>query len=100
MAARKRKKRASHKLGMAAITLIVAAMLCVLSVKMTTLRERDEAYAAKESTLEKQLEAEKERRAELEERRIYVQTKQYIEEMARERWGLVNPGEIIFQPEE
>lgn len=97
---RKRRRRASHKLGMAAVTLVVAAMLCVLSVKMTSLRERDEVYAARESALEKQLETEKERSEQLEEQRIYVQTKQYIEEMARERWGLVHPGELILQPEE
>lgn len=87
-------------MGMAAVTLVVVAMLCVLSVKMSALRERDETYAAKESALVQQLEAEKERSMELEERRVYVQTKQYIEEMARERWGLVNPGEIIFEPGE
>ena len=36
----------------------------------------------------------------LEEEQIYVQTKQFIEEMAKERWGLVKPGEIILKPSE
>ena len=33
----------------------------------------------------------------LEEKRVYVQTKQYIEKVAKEKLGLVNPDEIILK---
>jgi cell division protein FtsB len=101
MARRKRQKKSvSHKFGMAAVTMVVVAMLCVLSLKMVELKEREQTYASKENSLAEQLEDEKSRSEQLEEERIYVQTKQYIEEMARERWGLVNPDEIILEPGE
>ena len=35
---------------------------------------------------------------ELEEYRVYVQTKQYIEEIAKQKLGLVNPDEILLKP--
>ena len=42
--------------------------------------------------------AEQERSDFLTERRAYMQTTRYIEEMAREKLGLVYPDEIIFRP--
>ena len=53
-----------------------------------------------EEQLQAQLEEEKERAEELEEYRIYVKTKQYAEEVAKEKLGLVNPDEILLKPEE
>lgn len=38
------------------------------------------------------------RARELEEYRVYVQTKQYIEEIAKQKLGLVNPDEILLKP--
>lgn len=43
---------------------------------------------------------EEQRTKELEERKIYVQTKQYIEEVAKEKLGLVMPDEILLKPSE
>ena len=47
---------------------------------------------------EVQKQKELERKADLEERKVYVQTKQYIEEVAKEKLGLVNPDEILLKP--
>ena len=47
-----------------------------------------------------QVEAEEERARELEEYKIYVTTKQYAEEAAKEKLGLVNPDEILLKPSE
>ena len=55
-------------------------------------------YQAKEEALTRQVENEKKRAAELEERRVYVQTKQYIEEVAKQKLGLVKPDEILLKP--
>ena len=41
---------------------------------------------------------EESRALELEEYRVYVQTKQYIEEVAKQKLGLVKPGEILLKP--
>ena len=37
---------------------------------------------------------------EIEEFKDYVKTDEYVEEVAREKFGLVHKGEIIFEPEE
>ena len=55
-------------------------------------------YQAKEEALAKQVEQEKARANELEEYRVYVQTKQYIEEVAKQKLGLVKPDEILLKP--
>ena len=45
--------------------------------------------------LEAKIEAEKARSEELNKLKIYVQTKDYIEDVAKEKLGLVNPDELI-----
>lgn len=51
----------------------------------------------KKQALEMELKEEQLRTKELEERKIYVQTKLYVEEMAK-KLGLVYPDEIIYKP--
>lgn len=55
-------------------------------------------YQIREENLQAQVDKEKERSKELEEYRVYVQTKQYIEEVAKQKLGLVNPDEILLKP--
>ena len=50
------------------------------------------------SDLARQVQDEENRTRELEEYKIYVQTKQYAEEVAKEKLGLVNPDEILLKP--
>ena len=40
---------------------------------------------------------EEQRTEDLNEKKVYVKTKQYIEEVARDKLGLVNPDEIILK---
>ena len=49
---------------------------------------------------EAQLEAESKRAEELEDYKVYVKTKEYAEEVAKEKLGLVNPDEILLKPSE
>ena len=48
--------------------------------------------------LEAQLRDEEERTKKLEEYKVYVKTKQFAEEVAKEKLGLVNPDEILLKP--
>ena len=50
--------------------------------------------------LESEVAKERDRAAELEQYRIYVQSKAFMEKTAKEKLGLVNPGEIILEPEQ
>ena len=79
------------------ITVVVASLAVVVHIGGASLRERDLEYQAREQALEKSLAKEEARAAELEEYRVYVQTKQYIEKVAKEKLGLVNKDEILFK---
>ncbi len=94
-----RGKRNSNRLGMLGITIVVIAFCAVIAIRTDGLKEKNNQLEAREQELEEQLSKEQERSKELEEKRVYVQTKQYVEEMAK-KLGLVYPDEIIFKPAE
>lgn len=99
MAGKKWKKKRSSKGGVIAISLVVMMLFTVIAVKSVELKEKNEAYMEREQSLREQIADEEERKAELEEYEKYVQTKKYVEEVAREKLGLVYENEIIFKPE-
>ena len=95
---RKRRERLGNRMAMVGITFVVLSMAVVMNIRGATLREKDLAYQIKEENRIRQLEQEQKRAADLEEQRIYVQTKEYIEKVAKEKLGLVNPDEILLKP--
>lgn len=101
---RRNKRRSRNSLGnrmaLIGITVVVGSLAVVVHIGGASLRERDLEYQAREQALEKTLAKEEARAAELEEYRVYVQTKQYIEKVAKEKLGLVNKDEILFKADE
>lgn len=95
--ARKKKKRKNH-LAMLAIIVVVLALVAALGYQTTQLSGKNEEYQTRLAAVEAELEQESARTLSLEEQRIYVQTKQYIEEQAKIKLGLVNPDEILLKP--
>ncbi len=93
-----RKKR-QNKTGMLLVTTVVMMMLIVVTVKSVELRGKREAYAQQEEALLQEIEAEKMRTEEIAEYGKYTQTKKYVEELAKDKLGLVYDGEIIFKDE-
>lgn len=85
-------------MALTGVTVVVLSLAVVINLKNASLRGKDLEYQIREENLQKQIAEEKQRKAELEERKIYVQTKQYIEEVAKEKLGLVNPDEILLKP--
>lgn len=71
---------------------------CGCKCKGASLKQADLDYRQKEADLARQVQDEENRTRELEEYKIYVQTKQYAEEVAKEKLGLVNPDEILLKP--
>ena len=94
-----RKKR-QNRLGMFLVLMVVLMLLVVVSLKSAELRQKQETYAARERVLQEQIDAEKARTEEIEEYRKDTQTKKYVEEVAKDKLGLVNEGEIIYKPDE
>ena len=61
------------------------------------LKKSNDAYKAQEEELQTQIDAEKERSEEINKLKKYVGTDEYIEEVAREKLGLVKENEILFR---
>lgn len=93
-----RKKR-QNKTGMLLVTTVVLMMLIVVTIKSVELQGKKEAYAQREVELQEAIAAEEARTDEIEEYRKYTQTKKYVEELAKDKLGLVYEGEIIFKDE-
>ena len=91
-----RKKR-QNRFGMFLVSIAVIMMLVVVSFKSVELKEKKEVYHQKEVALEEQIETEQERAEDIAEFEKYTQTKKYIEEVARDKLGLVYEGEILFK---
>lgn len=101
MAGRKpvyRKKR-QNRLGMFLVMTVVLMMLLVVTVKSVELKAKQSSYQQKEQLLSEQIAAEEERKEEIAEYEKYTKTKKYIEEVAKDKLGLVYDGEIIFKSE-
>ena len=79
------------------VTTVVAMLLIVVAVKSLELHQKLEAYQEREQVLLEQIEQEKAREKEIEEYEKYTQTKKYIEEIAKDKLGLVHDNEIIFR---
>ena len=80
--------------------MVVLVMLLVVAVNNRRLEKKLVEYRVKEQTLTEQIEAERQRTEEIEEFKKYTETKKYIEEVAREKLGLVYEDEIIIQTDE
>lgn len=95
---RSRHDKTTNRMTLVGITLVVASLAVAINLRGTSLKAKDLEYQVREANLSRQVEAEQDRSEELEERRIFVQTKQYIEQVAKEKLGLVNPDEILLKP--
>ena len=80
------------------ITLVVMCLAVAINIKGADLKQSDLDYKVREENLDAQVKAEEKRTEELKEYKIYVKTKQYAEEVAKEKLGLVNPDEILLKP--
>lgn len=94
------RKRRQNRFGMFLTGVVVLMLVVVVAVRSTELREKQALYAEKAAVLEQQIEEEKARAEEIEEYRKYTQTKKYVEEVAKDKLGLVYDGEIIFKEED
>ncbi len=97
---KKKKDKLGNRMALLGITFVVISMAVVVNLRGASLKDKELQYQMKEETLQKRLEQEQQRAEQLEEQRIYVQTKQYIEKVAKEKLGLVNPDEILLKPAE
>ncbi len=94
-----RKKR-QNRLGMICVIVVVIMLFAVIMVKSTELQAKQKAYEKKAAVLQQQIDDEEARAQELIEYEKYTKTAKYVEEVAKDKLGLVYDDEIIFESED
>ena len=94
------RKRQQNHFSMFLVTLVVVMIMVLVLVRSVELRSKIDAKMAEVTQLDAQIEAEEARALEIEALGKEVQTKGYIEDIAREKLGLVYEDEILFKQEE
>lgn len=93
------RKKKQNKAGMLLVTVVVLMMMTVVTVKSIELKQQRDEYALKEQQLMEEIAEEEARSDRIAEYEKYTQTKKYVEEIAKDKLGLVYEGEIIFKDE-
>lgn len=93
-------KKEKRKNGLKIIAVAVLVLFAVITYSSVGLQAEKRALEKQQSELKAQLREEQDRSDELEEKRAYMQTVRYIEDIARNLLGLVYPDETILRPEE
>ncbi|MBR5579456.1 MAG: septum formation initiator family protein [Lachnospiraceae bacterium] len=96
---RVRKKR-QNTLAIILVTMVVFVMMLVVMVNNIELKNKLASYQEKEQNLKEQIDYELQRAGEIQEFEKYTKTKKYIEEIAREKLGLVYEDEILIQSQD
>lgn len=91
-----RSKKQNH-FGMVMVLVLVAMFCSAIGIKSISLRNKRDEYNKRIQTLETQIAEQNERTRDLEEYEKYTKTSKYVEEVAKEKLGLVYEDEIVFE---
>ena len=91
------RRRRDHRFGMMLAVTVVLILMTIVAVKSIELRTKLEAHRAREAELETRIEQQIKRGEEIIAFEKYTQTRKYIEEVAKDKLGLIYEGEIIFR---
>lgn len=95
VSARERKKRT----GIVTVSIAVIILCGVLLFNSFRLSNQLSDYAAVEANLQEQINEQKKESERLDKESEYVKTEEYIEQVARDRLGLLKENEIRFEKE-
>lgn len=99
MAKRKQKqgvKQYAYQITTGAFGVIIVVVAAALIIGGFKLREQKAYYASQEELYTAMIADEEARTEDLKEQQTYVQTKQYIEDVARNQLHMVYPDEYVF----
>lgn len=91
-----RTKKSSH-FGMVTVLVLVAMFCSVIVIKSLGMQSKRDDYNRRIEALEKQIEEQEERTKDLQEYEKYTKTVKYVEEVAKDKLGLVYEDEIVFE---
>lgn len=93
-------RRKKTRSGMGFVFLAVAVILVVMTVKKSDLDKRLGELREEKAKFEQEAAGLEEEEKKIEEYRNYVNSDEYIEDIARKKLGLIYPDEYIFEAEE
>lgn len=91
------RRRHQNRFSLFLVSLVVLMIMVVVAVRSVELQQKIAGYDTQIASLSAQIDAETSRAEEIEEYRKYTQTKAYVEEVAKDKLGLVYEGEILFK---
>jgi len=94
---RQKKGTQSIKKSVLGICVVLVLLISVVSFGSINLYSKNKEYIAQEKELITQIEEEKARAEEIDELEEYVGTSEYVEQVAKDKLGLVYENEIIFK---
>lgn len=94
------RKRNQNKLSMFLVTIVVLMIMVVVAVRSVEINRKLDEAAVEIENLNAQIAVEEQRAEEIAEYEKYTQTKKYVEEVAKDKLGLVYEGEILFKKED
>ena len=94
-----RTDREQNRMSMLLSVMIVLILLAVIAVSGLSLYGKLRANEARKAQLQEEIAREQERTQQIEEYREYTKTNEFIQEIARQKLGLVYEGEVVFREE-
>lgn len=94
-----RRKR-KNRFGMGFVFLTVLVLFVATTIKKNELAARHNELQEEKARYEKEYANLNEEQQEIEEYRDYVNSDEYVEDIARKKLGLVYPDEIVFEADE
>ena len=91
------RKQKQNKFAMALVTMVLLMLVAVVNIRKVELKEKQAVYIARREELQAKIDREEARAEELKEYEKYTQTQKYIEDIAKEKLGLVYEDEIVFK---
>ena len=83
------------------LVFVAVVFICVMSVvHAASLHTKSKELAETEKVMELKVEQAKQEQEDLNAQEQYMQTNQYIEDVAKDKLGLVYPDEIVIRPSE
>lgn len=95
----KTKRRHKNRASLYLVMLVAALFVGTLAVHGYTLRANCQKLATEQSNLKEKKKNLKKEQEKIKEQSEYRKTDQYVEDVAREKFGLVYDNEVIFKAE-
>ena len=94
------RRKTHNKMGMILIAIAVIVMTIIVGYSVYNMKIELNENKARIESLNKELDSEEKRKVEIAEYQEYIETDEFVEEVAREKLGLVHDDEIVFIKEE